>query len=229
MGIKAAMHALIGPTPKKKSQQSEASEAAAEARLLKKRERERSSFFGQLKELEEFKQTLRVGIIEDETAKIVAVEQAHAGWIEAQQQEELIGMGFHPDSTSNERVGMQMLNLLSHHLSPWTAPKNQKGAQDPMGSTNQTPPPESSASLEELATLPDQLPPPPPPPGNQTATQEVPQPGNVDQIMSFLNTMGLTKEQLASWGIFPEKIDPSRMSMGWAKNAAALVRQLQVE
>jgi len=217
MGIKAAIRALVEETPKKKSQQSEASEAAAEARYLKKKERERSSFFGQLKELEEFKQTLRTGVVEEELGKQIAAEQAVEGLLEAQQEQELIGMGFHPDSTSTERMSMQALNLLSHHLSPWTAPKE----QDPPISSS---PQQSSVSLEALAS--DLVPPPPPPPGNETAT---PQPGNVDHLMTFLKSMGMTEDQLATFGVYPEKIDTTRMSIGWLKNAAALVRQLQVD
>jgi len=230
MGFKALLRAMGEEKPSKRSQQSEASELAAVARAAKKEERDMNTFFGKMKQLKEFEKGLKDDIIEEQSHTQNAVEQALAGFIEGQQQEELVAQGFHPDSTPTERMSMQALNVFSQHLAPWTAPKPDADSlyppKDPMGSTNQSPPPQSSASLEDLAIG---LPPPPPPPGNQTAIEGPPQPGNVDHLMSFLETMGLTTEQLAMFGVFPEKIDPQRMSMGWLKNAAALVRQLQVE
>jgi len=230
MGLKAAIRALVQDSPEKKSQQKMASELAVEARRLKAEERKRSSFFGQLKELKEFERDLRTDIQYESQQRDAAVEQALAGFQEGQREQELLEQGFHPESTPAERITSQAMQLFSHHMTPWTESKfSSDSSQDNSKAPAITP---QSASLEDMAnqTVGDELPPPPPPPEQQAQQMtEGGKPANVERIMFFLDSMGVKKETLAHFGVFPEKIDPSRMSMDWAKRGAELLRELQVE
>jgi len=147
MGFKALLRAL--GEEKKNSHHKEASDAGVEARRLKREEKQRNSFFGQLKQLEEFKQTLKQDIKSEENEKAEAVNDALAGFMDAQQEQEMLSQGFHPDSSPSERMALQAMNLVSHHLTGWT---DTKTTADPLSTQKESSPP--PASLEDLASAP---------------------------------------------------------------------------
>jgi len=232
MGFKALLRALGEESPSKKSQQKQAADLATEARKLKKESKEMTGFFGQLKQFKEFEKSMRDDIIEEQRETREAVEEAIEGFEASLNEQELMSQGFHPDSTSNERMMLSGLQLVSHHLTDWTSPKQSPKSGLDLNAKIESPSLDEPVSLEEVVDddysgLPPPPPPPPAPQGSQVT--EAGKSANMERLMLFLDSMGIPEEQLAVFGVYPAKIDPSLVGVPWLREAAALIQQIQVE
>jgi len=230
--IKNIILAAIGETKTTRPHLKEASEAGVDARQRNAERRKRNALIEDLKEVEEYKEIVRARIKKEEQEKIDAVNEALAGFMDAQQDTEMLAQGFHPDSTPNERMTMQVIQLLSHHFSPLTSKWGQQSTPAFSASAESTP-----GSLEDIA-LGSMVSPIPPNSPQQLTPEAQPlneqklesgMPANFDRLMGFLETLGLKKESLAKFGVFPEKIDPSKINLPWLVTAAELVQQIQVQ